>query len=93
MKDRRSNRKSTEEMFNIWEERRRDGDIRQVANRLWYSPSHISNVINGRRGQRNPQLRENIARELYRMSYRRVRNEVLRTRHGVENVEYMFSSN
>ena len=45
--------------------RRKRGDITTLANQLWYSQSHISNVLAGRRSN------ELVTNKAYRMSRNR----------------------
>ena len=82
------NRKTNEEMVNTWSMRRRDGDISRVARRTNRSVGHVSNMISGRR-----RMTEGVARELYRISSRRVDNYTLATRHNMtpERVQYEFA--
>ena len=47
-------------------QRRKRGDIANIANQLWYSQSHISNVLAGRR------TNTDVTNKAYRMTSRRV---------------------
>lgn len=56
----------------FFKNRQRRGDQQRLAEVTGYSESHISNVLNYRR--RIPQL---LANAMYRMTYRRIKNEDL----------------
>ena len=56
----------------FFKNRQRRGDQQRLAEVTGYSESHISNVLNYRR--RIPQL---LANAMYRMIYRRIKNEDL----------------
>lgn len=47
-------------------QRRKRGDITSIADQMSYSPSHVSNVLAGRRNN------EAILNTAYRMAYRRL---------------------
>ena len=72
------------EKVNFWMERRRKGDVTRVANNTWYSPSHISNMVSGRRA-----INSFVADTLYRLSRRRLKNETLANRHGLSVSQVM----
>lgn len=52
--------------------RRRKGDVAKIAENTYYSVSHISNVVAGRRT-----VPENVGKELYNISRRRMKNSEL----------------
>ena len=56
----------------FFKNRQRRGDQQRLAEVTGYSESHISNVLNYRRSV--PQL---LANAMYRMTYRRIKNEDL----------------
>ena len=77
---------TTEELVQRWNDRRRDGDQTRVASRTFYSTSHISNMIAGRR-----RMSRVVAEQLYRISSRRKTNAELASRHGMRVEEVMYN--
>jgi hypothetical protein len=57
-----------------FQQKRRRGDITNLANEMGYSRSHTSNVLNGRR------FNSSITSAAYRMANRRLTNEQLVSR-------------
>lgn len=58
---------STLDKLAFYKKRQRKGDLQRLANRTFYTPSHICNVVAGRRT-----ATELLANEMYQISRRRV---------------------
>jgi hypothetical protein len=53
----------------FYNSRRREGDLERISDQTYYSKSHISNMLNGRRT-----LTEEVANVIYRISRNRTKN-------------------